>query len=112
MNPYVRLVAMRWKTNFTTVGYPGITDYQLKVEEYTRNVTVSSIGAQYLIFNIVLALELDYNLRGFAQIIAGGFDPQALAQDELRVKLTASYSFPLRPVQSFVPNLCPKIKSN
>lgn len=112
INPYVRLGAVRWQTNFTTEGYPGITDYQLKVEEYTGYGAVGSIGAQYLISNIALGLEVDYTMRGSAQFIAGGFDPQPLAQDELRVKLTASYSFPLRPGQSFASILCPKFKNN
>ena len=112
INPYVRLGAVRWQTNFTTEGYPGITDYQLKVEEYTGYGAIGSIGAQYLISNIALGLEVDYTMRGSAQFIAGGFDPQPLAQDELRVKLTASYSFPLRPGQSFASILCPKFKNN
>lgn len=112
INPYVRLGAARWQTNFTTEGYPGITDYELKVEEYSGYGAVGSVGAQYLISNIAIGLEVDYAYRGSAQFIAGGFDPQPLAQDELRLKLTATYTIPLRPGQSFASILCPKFKNN
>ena len=112
INPYVRLGAVRWQTYFTTEGYPGIADYQLKVEQYTGYGAVGSIGVQYLISNIAVGLESDYTIRGSAQFIAGGFDPRPLAQDELRVKLTASYAFPLRPGQSFASILCPKFQNH
>lgn len=112
VNPYIRIGVAKWSTSFTTEGYPGIVDYELKVEKDSGFGAIASIGAQYLISNVAIGLEVDYSKRGSGQFIAGGFDPQPLALDEVRLKLTATYYFHLGARKSFSSVLCPNFKNN
>jgi len=95
IHPYVRIGAARWTSTFTTQGYPGITAYEFKIEKYTGIGPVAALGTTYDIGNLSVGIEGQFAKYGNAQFIAGGFEPRALVVDQLRLMVTANYSFPI-----------------
>lgn len=95
LNPYVRLGGSKWKTVFTTEGYPGITDYELKIEEDQGYGLVGALGITYPYKSFAFGIEAQYAKNGTSQFIAGGFDPQPLLSDQFRLMFTAQYRLPI-----------------
>jgi len=93
IDPYVRLGLAKWSTVLTTEGYPGINDYEFKIEEDSGFGPVGAIGGRYMWRQASIGLEVQYAKHGTAQFIAGGFDPQPLVTDQLRLMVTAAYTF-------------------
>lgn len=94
-NPYFRLGGSKWKTIFTTEGYPGITDYELKIEEDQGYGFVGALGITYPYRSFAFGIEAQYAKNGTSQFIAGGFDPQPLLSDQFRLMFTAQYRLPI-----------------
>lgn len=93
--PYLRLGATQWSSDFTTEGYPGIQDYELKIENDSGYGIIAAAGVVYhLSSSIGFGLEGQYALNGNAQFIAGGFDPSPLAVDQARLMASIQYTFP------------------
>ena len=95
INPYIRIGASKWNTTFTTEGYPGINDYEFKIESDKGYGLISAAGIDYVFNNISIGLEGQYALNGKAQFIAGGFEPQPLATGNFRLMIMAKYSLPI-----------------
>ena len=95
MLTYARVGISRWQTRFSTEGYPGITDYTLKVEEDSGFGPVGAIGILFPIKNLRLGIEGQYIRNSQAQFIAGGFDPQPLETGQVRLMVTAQYRLPI-----------------
>lgn len=95
INPYIRIGGSKWKTIFTTEGYPGITDYELKIEEDKGYGFIGALGVSYPYKSFAFGLEAQYAKNGTSQFIAGGFDPQPLLSDQFRLMLTAQYRLPI-----------------
>lgn len=95
IDPFIRGGITRWRTDFTTEGYPGITDYVLKVETGQGYGAILSGGANYPYKNFAFGMELQYARLGTSGFIAGGFEPQPLLSDHLRVMITAQYRLPI-----------------
>lgn len=93
ISPYLRAGFSSWKTEFTTEGYPGIEDYELKIEQDKGIGIISAIGITYPIRDYALGLEFQYAKNGNSQFIAGGFEPQNLLSDNMSVMLIAQYNF-------------------
>ncbi len=91
----LRIGAAAWETTFTTEGYPGITDYVLKIEDDRGIGVVGAAGLFYDLSFCLLGVELQYAKHGTAQFIAGGFEPQPFLSDQIRVMLTAKYQLPI-----------------
>lgn len=92
LDPYLRLGAANWQSDFTTEGYPGIQDYELKVESDKGFGFIAAAGIQYDITpSIAIGLEGQYAKNGNAQFIAGGFDPQPLLVDQIRMMVSIQY---------------------
>lgn len=91
----IRMGAAAWETVFTTEGYPGITDYVLKIEEDRGIGLVAGAGIYYDLSFCLLGVELQYAKHGTAQFIAGGFEPQPFLSDQIRVMVTAKYQLPI-----------------
>lgn len=92
---YARLGISKWQTQLTTEGYPGITDYTLKIEEDQGFGPLGAIGIQYPIKNLRIGIEGQYLRNSQAQFVAGGFDPQPLETGQVRVMITAQYRLPI-----------------
>ena len=92
---YARIGISKWQTQFTTEGYPGISDYTLKVEEDQGYGPLGGIGFQYPIKGFRIGIEGQYLRNGQAQFIAGGFDPQPLETGQIRLMITAQYRLPI-----------------
>jgi len=93
IDPYLRAGVSSWTSDFTTDGYPGIQDYELKVETDSGIGAIASVGIQYAARpNISFGIEAQYAMNGDAQFIAGGFDPQPLAVDQVRLMIIGKYT--------------------
>lgn len=93
LDPYLRAGVSNWSSDFTTEGYPGIQDYELKIESDKGLGAIAALGIQYsAIPNLSFGLEAQYAMNGNAQFIAGGFDPQPLAIDQIRLMLVGKYT--------------------
>jgi len=93
IDPYVRAGVSNWSSDFTTEGYPGIQDYELKVESDAGLGAIAALGMQYYIApQVSLGIEAQYAKNGNAQFIAGGFDPQPLAVDQIRLMVVGKYT--------------------
>ena len=95
IHPYVRAGVAKWSTTFTTEGYPGITAYDLKVEQDNGIGAIAAIGTTYDIGNLSIGIEGQYAKYGKAKFIAGGFEARDLVVDQMRLMVTANYSFPI-----------------
>lgn len=92
-DPYVRAGVSSWGSDFTTEGYPGIQDYELKVESDSGLGAIAAIGMQYYFTsNVAFGFEAQYAKNGNAQFIAGGFDPQPLSLDQIRFMIVGKYT--------------------
>jgi len=92
IDPYIRAGVSSWSSDFTTEGYPGIQDYELKVESDSGLGAIAAIGMQYYFTpNVALGFEAQYAKNGNAQFIAGGFDPQPLSVDQIRFMIIGKY---------------------
>ena len=95
-NPYVRIGVTKWKNDFTTEGYPGITDYELKIEQDKGFGISAGAGISYPVSSIALGIEAHYSKNGTSQFIAGGFEPRPFLSDQFRFLITVQYSIPIR----------------
>ena len=96
LDPYMRIGASKWRNDFTTEGYPGITDYELKIETHKGYGVIAAIGASYPVRNFAFGIEAQYSKNGNAQFIAGGFEPQNLLSDQMMLTAFARYRLPFR----------------
>lgn len=93
IDSYLRAGLSSWSSEFTTQGYPGIQDYELKVESDTGLGAIAAIGMQYYVTsNVALGVEAQYAKNGNAQFVAGGFDPQPLSVDQIRFMVFGRYT--------------------
>ena len=93
IDPHVRIGLAKWTTILTTEGYPGINDYELKIEQDGGSGVVAGVGASYLYGQYSFGIEAQFAKLGTAQFIAGGFEPQPLVADQFRLMVTAAYTF-------------------
>ena len=109
INPYVRMGAAKWNTTFTTEGYPGINDYEFKIESDQGFGVMSALGIDYVFNDLSIGLEGQYSVNGKAHFIAGGFDPQPLDTGNFRLMILAKYSLPIKiPSSGGYAITCPK----
>jgi len=93
LDPYLRAGVSSWTSDFTTEGYPGIQDYELKVETDSGIGAIGALGVQYeTLTNLSFGIEAQFAMNGNAQFIAGGFDPQPLAVDQIRLMIIGKYT--------------------
>lgn len=95
IDPYARIGVAKWNTTLTTEGYPGINDYEFKIEEDSGYGVVTGIGANYIYRQFSFGIEAQFAKLGTAMFIAGGFEPQPLITDQFRLMVTAAYTFPI-----------------
>ncbi len=95
VNPYVRAGATKWRTDFTTEGYPGIVDYQFKVEQDQGYGVIGAIGASYPYRQFAFGIEGQFSKNGNSQFIAGGFESRPLSSDHYRLMVYAQYKLPI-----------------
>lgn len=94
-NPYVRAGVTKWQTEFTTEGYPGIVDYDFKIEQDKGYGMTGAVGVNYPYRQFAFGIEGQFSVNGNSQFIAGGFDPQPLSSDHYRMMVYVQYRLPI-----------------
>lgn len=106
INPYLGIAGSFVISKFTTEGYPGITDYMLKIEKDKGPGVSLLAGAEFPVGRILTGLQLRYDKNAKAQFIAGGFSPQDLITDRFNLLITAA--IPLHIKTRGSQNACPE----
>ena len=104
---YIYSGITRWDGSLTTQGYPGINDYELKIENDSNWGVHAGIGLGYHISSFTIGTEVQLDKNSPAQYIAGGFVPQPISSDLFRVSVVATYRLKLTDRPSFTDIICP-----
>lgn len=105
---YGRAGIAGWSTDFTTEGYPGVRDYELKIENAKGVGPLVAAGLRYELSPIIVSVEGQYKRLGTADFLAGGFEARPLSVDQFNIAVHITYPLPFTVAASLgEPTKCP-----